>query len=89
LVASANIFIISARMSWSEKTAEKRSFGLSCAKASDGSAAAPMASPVPARKRRRVACTVMVFLPVVTSRPVVPAGRPGGFVRAGGRPASS
>src|SRR3546814_5850168 len=64
-MASANIFIISARMSCSEKTAEKRSVGLSCAKAGKPMVAAAAVRPVPTRKRRRVVSSVMLFLPVL------------------------
>src|SRR5690606_18335294 len=51
-------------MSCSENTAEKRSFGLSCARAGKAAVAARM--PVPARNWRRVAWCVMRILPVAS-----------------------
>src|SRR5690606_42152451 len=64
-MASANCCIISARMSCSENTAEKRSFGLSWAKA--GNAAMAAATPIPIRTCLRFEKKFMSVLPLKSS----------------------
>ena len=63
LIASANFFIISARMSCSENTAEKRSFGLSCASAGERAAAASSRRAEQASRGESMV-KFMVFLPL-------------------------